>query len=209
MKIINLFCIAFVGCLTMLSCEQEDLAIESNKSLENEITDVSSKNTINYYDQQKGENIVFQSADEVVKYFEGTEYSAIVSAKMKVLVQERSYIEEHKLYDLPEDHELVVNYLKRFASENGSSPAVENAIGGRLYDGSFSTGAKLSSTSTPVPSMRRSYRNRASSVKGGIQGGSVLLFDRTWYRGSSEFMLIAPFINSNINNLNNRSESFL
>lgn len=207
MKTLRLTYVLVLFAILVFSCQPSDIDIQ--KKSEIEILEATDDSMITYYDQEKGETITFNSPVEVINYFEDTEYSDLVSSKMNSFITEKAYIEKHKLYDLPDDHELVVNYIKRFASEDASTPATENAIGGRLFDGSFSTGEKLSSTTSPVPRMRREFRNRASSVRGGTSAGTVLLFNRTWYRGNSELILVAPFLNSNINSLNNRSESFL
>ncbi|MEL7148213.1 MAG: hypothetical protein AAFO69_17700, partial [Bacteroidota bacterium] len=172
----------------------------------------SEDHLITYFDAEKGESITFNSMDELVTYFEGTEHYEMVSQKIASFQQERAYVEEHKLFDLPEDHPTVVEYMERF--EGPSIAQVEVAFGGFLWDGLNASGDRLSSTSGPAPVIRRRWRNRASSVGGGISGGSLFLCDRTWFRGPINFVLVAPLISTNLNDnfvtadFNNRTESF-
>jgi len=208
MKNQALIFIVLLGYLFLYSCSEEEIISPPDN------VDQVEQTRFNYFDQEKDEQVQFNSAKEVISYFEGTEYYDMVKEKMELIEKEKAYIEENKLYELPENDPMIEAYMEKFEDESSTSSArTEVAPGGRLFDGIDATGSRLSNTTTPSPRMRRSFRNRASSVRGGPTSGVLVLFDRTWFRGSSNIVIVLPFLTSNFDginttNFNNRTESF-
>ena len=204
---------AIMGCICLYSCQQNEEIVNPQGETIGTASGSVEENVIYYYDTKKDEQVTFYSMEEFAAYFEGTEHYEMVSAKIAMFEEEKAFVEEHRLYELPEDHALIKAYMERI--EGPSVAKVEVAFGAFLYDGTNGTGERMSSTSTPAPSIRRRWRNRASSVQGGIGGGGgLILCDRTWYRGPYNFVLVAPLLSSNLDgsngttNFNNRTESF-
>jgi hypothetical protein len=165
-------------------------------------TDVQNE-TISLFNSATNQNFTYSSYEDLLQAIKSETYYDDVKQKLDLLQKELDYIEANKLYELPEKSEKVENYIDRL---NGNLQTGKTmAVGGDLFDWFDANGSRLGSTFLANPSM--SNKNRASSYRG-IGVGTVVLCDKTFFRGSKKVILSATGVTVNLDDFDNRAESY-
>lgn len=156
---------------------------------------------------------IFFSSDDINKmYFNYNDllndikdkpYYENVLNKINGFNSELKYIEKNKLYLLEEDNEFVKSYCKKFDNKLKSTDA---AIGALYHDNDMKGGI-VAYTGVSNPRYRKKNRNKASSWQGLPTFFTVVLCDKTWFRGSKKIIVANNSQVKNLTDFNDRTES--
>lgn len=193
--------VAFLSLSVLFSsCDKEEVNQVPNTTLESEEVVV--------HILEKDQTFTVQSLDEALATIEADYKEASWSKgainKIKLLQEELEY---SKTLDLTRA-DVEEEYTEHLKDKYSANTEYSKATSGILWDGNL-TGF-LSVTTVPF-NLTSSKRNRASSWQC-IVPGSVILCDKTWFRGKKVILVgIPPFrvlLGGGIYNFDNRTDSF-
>lgn len=138
--------------------------------------------------------------------FTEQEWAKGAQAKIRLLQDELNYSKTLNLEDAGVEEEYSTYVKEKYGPKND---AYQKATTGILWDSSSLTGF-LAITTTPV-NLRPSKRDKASAWQA-ISPGTVILCDKTWFRGNKAILVgVPPFyiqLGSGLYKFDNKTDSF-